>query len=311
MEKRVFFFLPAFILFASLLVGSHALAKERTIDPIVSTDWLEANMALEKLVIIDVRSPDKYQEGHIPNSVNIPFKVPLSDWITVRNDLLLELPEDSALFNTIGSCGIKSGSPVVIVSTIAKPPAPPYPLADATRVADTLIYAGVRNVAILDGGFPKWKAEGKPVTAKAPGVRPGKYEGATDASMFVSKEYVHDHIGKSVIIDARDTNIYFGVALEPFANKAGHIQSARSLPAPWMWRPDGTYQDTQMLSAMASGVIGKPRTKEIIVYCGVGGYTSSWWFVLTQVLKYKDVKFYDGSAQEWVRYYDMAPFRWD
>ena len=41
-----------------------------------------------------------------------------------------------------------------------------------------------------------------------------------------------------------------------------------------------------------------------------GGYTSSWWFVLTQVLGYEDVKLYDGAAQEWVRYYDMVPYEW-
>jgi thiosulfate/3-mercaptopyruvate sulfurtransferase len=60
---------------------------------------------------------------------------------------------------------------------------------------------------------------------------------------------------------------------------------------------------------MASGVIGEsahPRSQEIIVYCGVGGYASSWWFVLTQVLGYENVKIYDGSAQEWAKNYDMV-----
>ncbi|UCE53572.1 MAG: hypothetical protein JSV31_30770 [Desulfobacterales bacterium] len=42
-----------------------------------------------------------------------------------------------------------------------------------------------------------------------------------------------------------------------------------------------------------------------------GGYASSWWFVLTQVAGYNNVKLYDGSAQEWIRYYDMVPYRWD
>jgi thiosulfate/3-mercaptopyruvate sulfurtransferase len=50
---------------------------------------------------------------------------------------------------------------------------------------------------------------------------------------------------------------------------------------------------------MASGVIGQPKANEIIVYCGVGGYASSWWFVLTQVLEYDKVRIFDGSIQEW------------
>ena len=68
---------------------------------------------------------------------------------------------------------------------------------------------------------------------------------------------------------------------------------------------------------MASGVIreargqGGHRDQELIVYCGVGGYASAWWFVLSQVLGYENVKFYDGSSQEWGLYNDTVPYQWD
>ncbi len=61
---------------------------------------------------------------------------------------------------------------------------------------------------------------------------------------------------------------------------------------------------------MASGVIGRHAT-EISVYCGVGGYANSTWFVLAWVPGYENVKIYDGSVQEWVRYYDRVPYQWD
>jgi thiosulfate/3-mercaptopyruvate sulfurtransferase len=316
MNRLDHFTLMAFVLFVSLLLGSHAYAKNpassaRAIDPLVSTDWLLANSKLENLVILDVRGKKDFLEGHIPNAINVPFEVPVSEWIISKNDLLLELPEQAALFNTIGACGVNTKSLVVIVTTVANPPDPPYPLANATRVADTLIYAGVKNVAILDGGYPKWKKEGKTTSTQAPSVNKAVYQSKTNKAMFVSREYVQKHIGKSLLIDARDADVYFGVMMEPFANKAGHIPSAKSLPAPWMWKPDGTFRDTKMLRAIASGVIGKDKAKEIIVYCGVGGYASSWWFVLTQVLGYPNVKIYDGAAQEWVRYHDMVPYHWN
>jgi thiosulfate/3-mercaptopyruvate sulfurtransferase len=50
---------------------------------------------------------------------------------------------------------------------------------------------------------------------------------------------------------------------------------------------------------MASGVLGADKSKEIVVYCGVGGYSSTWWFLLTQILGYQNVKLYDGSFEEW------------
>jgi thiosulfate/3-mercaptopyruvate sulfurtransferase len=322
MEKRILFVLPAFVLIASLFLTGHAYTKHvppwgRMIDPIVSTDWLAANSDLEGLVILDIRSKDEYDTRHIPNSINVPFADPFSsEWVVSDpNGLWLQLPEKAALFNTIGSRGIRKNSLVVIVTTTGDPP---YPLANATRVADTLIYAGVKNVAILDGGYPKWVAEGKPTATEVPAVEQVPYYSKVNDEMFVSIEFVRKHIGRAVIIDARDANIYFGEAIEIFADKPGHIPTARSLPTPWMWNAkegsyaeDGTYKNREILGAMTSGIIGRHKANEIIVYCGVGGYASSWWFVLTQVLGYENVKIYDGSAQEWVMYYDMVPYQWD
>jgi thiosulfate/3-mercaptopyruvate sulfurtransferase len=130
--------------------------------------------------------------------------------------------------------------------------------------------------------------------------------------MLVSKEYVKEHLGKALLIDARDANVYFGETMEPFANKPGHIPTAKSLPTPWMWNSkDWTYKDPNILKSMAAGVIGKEPPKEIIAYCGVGGYGSSMWFVLSEVLGYKNVKLYDGSAQEWAKHYNMVPYLWE
>jgi thiosulfate/3-mercaptopyruvate sulfurtransferase len=275
----------------------------------------------EDLVIIDVRSEDAYMGDHIPGSVNEPFVVPFSAWITMRDGLLLEVPDDEELFETIGMLGIMQDSRVVIV-TAPNPGEPPYyGLANGTRVAATLIYAGVPDVAILDGGYPKWVADGYDTTTDAPVIDPVAYKGTVNNRMFVSIDYVRRHLWKAAIIDARDADVYFGVTVEDFADKAGHIPGASSLPAPWIWDSIGddiyTFKDPDLLGAMASGVLGDRRyhrgrwAPKTIVYCGVGGYASSWWFILTQVLGRHNVKFYDGAAQEWVLYYDMVPFQWD
>ena len=276
-------------------------ATERKIPPIVSGEWLQERAGLENLVILDLRAEGDYQKGHIANAINIP-----ADSFWTWGDIFMELPEDGALFNTIGSCGITGTSFVVLAGTAAEPPLPAaYGTAEADRVADTLIYAGIKNVAILDGGYPKWLAENRPVTTVVPEVKSITYSGKTDKNMFVSKDYVYGKIGKSVIVDCRDAEVYSGEIIEPFADKPGHIPTARSLPAPQIWNDDNTYKSVEMLKAMASDVIGEGKDQEIIVYCGVGGYASSWWYVLTQMLGYENVKFYDGSAQEWVLYYDM------
>ncbi|MBP1700031.1 MAG: Thiosulfate sulfurtransferase [Deltaproteobacteria bacterium] len=282
----------------------------RELSPIVPTDWLSAHSA--EVVILDIRSPGDYAAGHIPGSINEPFATafdptcrgPSSHWIIGSKDCLwLQLPEAGDLFKTIGNLGIKMDSRVVVVTAPNANEPPYFGLANATRVADTLIYAGIKNVAILDGGYPRWAAEGRPASKDPATATPAPYQAKVKKEIFVSIEYVRKHVGKAVIVDARDAEVYFGMAMEPFAPREGHIPTARSLPTPWMWKlnPDGTYvyRDKETLKAMASGVIGQDKANGIIVYCGVGGYASSWWFVLTQVLGYQNVRIFDGSIQEW------------
>jgi thiosulfate/3-mercaptopyruvate sulfurtransferase len=328
MKSTLFIIFALPIVVSLLLPSSSAFASthepsKRAIDPIVSTGWLKTNMALPDLVVLDIRSADAYAAGHIPNSVSAPFPDPFhTKWaVSDPKGLWLELPKKSDLFAMIGGLGIKSQSRVVIVTAPSSHPNPPYyGLADGTRVADTLIYAGVKNVAILDGGYPKWVGDKMPVSTDAPNMTPVAYDGEVNPDMFVAIDYVRGRIGKAIIVDARDPEMYFGATVDFFSGKEGHVPSARSLPTPWIWKmnPDDKtyiYQDKAKLSAMAAGVIarhGKAKNKEAIVYCGVGGYAASWWFVLTQVLGYENVKIFDGSIQEWgMKNQDMVSYRWE
>jgi thiosulfate/3-mercaptopyruvate sulfurtransferase len=281
----------------------------RTIDPIVSTDWLAAQRGDSRPVVIDVREPHVYTAGHIPGAISIPFS-PVSDWATSSDELMMELPEAADLFAVIGDSGITAGARVVVVTTVDKPPAPPYSLSDATRVAATLIYAGVENVAILDGGHPKWQHEGREISGEIPEAAPVRYHGVVRSDSFASTDYVKRRMGSAVLLDGRDPHEYFGMGICPFARKAGHIPTARSLPARWLWEEDGTYRPVDVLRQMAAGVAGEDKGREIITYCGVGGYASSLWFVLAQVLGYGTVRIYDGAAEAWAKENEMVRFSW-
>jgi thiosulfate/3-mercaptopyruvate sulfurtransferase len=281
----------------------------RSILPIVSTDWLATQMPVTELVVVDIREPHLYAAGHIPGAISIPFS-PVSDWATSTDELLLELPEEEDLLRVVGDNGMNGDSKVVLVGTKEPAPAPPYALADAPRVAATLLCAGVENVAVLDGGHPKWEREGREITTAIPEIVPLDYAGALCSEMFVSTDYVKTRIGRAVMVDGRDADQYFGVTVCPFAGVAGHIPTARNLPAVWMWSEDGTYKPVEVLEQMAAGVIGRDKDQEVVTYCGVGGYAAAWWFVLTQILGYTDVKIYDGAAEAWAKDNDMVLYTW-
>jgi len=255
---------------------------------IVTTDWLAQNLGNSEVVVLDIRVATQYSKGHIPGSLNVPFGL----WAISYQGLMLELPSDEALRNLLGKYGIQPSSKVVVVSGTETD----FSRADATRVAWTCKVAGVEHVAILDGGYNQWSRDGMIVSTDVSHAAPLRYKGTIDRSSTISKSQVLNAIGKLAIVDTRTPEAYFGIT-----SKKGHIKSAINLPTPWAFTSTGTFLGKQTLQAMAEGVIGTDKSKEVIVYCGVGGYASTWWYLLTQMLGYQNVRLYDGSMEEWIK----------
>ncbi|MEM1526221.1 MAG: sulfurtransferase [Ignisphaera sp.] len=281
----------------------------RYIPPIVTTDWLEKNLDSSNLVIIDIRPKNEYIEGHIPRSVNIPFDPLKSAWTTVRDDLLLELPTPEELFQTIGLAGITQESTVVVVNKVDTS----FNRADIVRVAVELIYAGLDNVAVLDGGYNKWVKEGRLVTKEVYQPTPKLYRGTLREQIFVNKQQVLEKLGQAVIIDTRDPDVYFGISIEPWGPIPGHIPTAKNLPVPWLWTPEGLFRPLDVIKQVVENIAGTTKDKEIIIYCGVGGYSAVLWYLMTQVLEYTNVKIYDGGWQKWVKdpRGPISVYRWE
>jgi len=196
---------------------------------------------------------------------------------------------------------MKKDSKVVVVNSTDNS----HALTDAARVAVTLIYAGINNVSILNGGYSNWIKEKRPVSKRSVKPVPVKYRGTINKNIFVNKKYVLNSIGKSILIDARAPECYFGLTDKPFGMKIsfndrlGHIPTAKCLPTPWIWDEDGTYRNFMDLGEIVASIAGKNKLKEIIIYCGVGGNSAAWWYLLTRIMGYKNVKYYNGSMQEW------------
>jgi thiosulfate/3-mercaptopyruvate sulfurtransferase len=276
------------LLFILLSIPSVVLARD--IAPFVSTDWLEKNLSLPGLVVIDARTAVEYQKSHIPNSINSWN----GQWAVTQNGLLRKLPADSVLQNLIASLGIKENSKIVITGKGETD----FDRADAIQMGWALLASGVKNVSILDGGFVQWLKEKRATSSEPTKPVAGSYQAKIDRSKIVSKKYVQSSIGKIPLIDTRSPELFFGMTTEFYALKPGHIKSAVNLPAPWLFK-DGLLRNIQELEAMAKGVVGDKKSKEVIVYCGVGAYASVMHYVLTELLGYTNVKLYDGSMQEW------------
>jgi thiosulfate/3-mercaptopyruvate sulfurtransferase len=263
-------------------------ARPRDIPAIVSPDWLAKNLGDPRIVVLDIRTVEQYKKGHIPGAINAP----LTWWAVTRNGLSLELPPEDALNDLIRKTGMDAASHPVVVNRVDTD----FSRADMTRVAWTCAIAGIENAAVLDGGHNRWVREIKTLSAEEVNAKPSAYTLKMNRNLMALKEYVLAKIDKSILVDTRLPEEYFGIALKP-----GHIKNAVNLPTPWVFAADGTFRKEEDLLAMASGVIGTNRSKEIILYCGFGGYACTWWFLLTQIFGYQNVRVYDGSMEEWVK----------
>ncbi len=264
----------------------------RSIDPIVSTEWLQNNLNNANLVIVDVRKVEEYKAGHIPGAVNVVY----GTWAVKKGDLLNELPAVDDLADAIGSAGIDQNSLVVIVGKTDKVP----DQFDMTRVAWTLKYLGVPNVAILSGGQNQWLKESKPVLQDMTRPKEKEFAASVNKGLFVDKASLAGKIGKALVIDTRAPAFYEGKEKLPFVPKLGRIKGAVNLPVGQLYTPEGLYKDKAALAALAQKAAGSDLDKEIIVYCDTGKTCTGWAFIRTDLLGYKDVKVYDGSSMEWL-----------
>mgnify|MGYP000928282974 CR=1 FL=1 len=265
----------------------------RDVDPIVSTEWLEKNLTNPRVTVIDIRKVEEYKAGHIPNAVNVIY----GSWAVMKAGLRNELPPTDDLFDLIGSAGIGSDSIVVVVGKSDNIPN----RTDVSRVAWTLKYAGIQNVAILDGGYDKWVADKKAVSTDAVKPKPKPYQAKVNEDLFVKKDYVMNNIGKVIIVDVREPDFFEGKKKLDFVAKTGRIKGAVNLPTSKAFKSDGTFKGKDELASIVANTIGKDTTKEIIVYCDTGKVSTTWAYIMTELLGYKNVKDYDGSTEEWMK----------
>jgi thiosulfate/3-mercaptopyruvate sulfurtransferase len=279
------------VFFLTFLFISQVLAHD--IDPIVSTDWLAANLDNPKLVAIDIRKIEDYREGHIPGAISAYYGI----WTSWKEGLHTAFPREDDLFEAIGDLGIRSDSIVVIVCKTYHC----FYQVMAPRVLCTLEYAGLKNVSILDGGHEKWAREKRPISTKQ--VKPKKtvYRDELNKKLHVDKDYVASRLEKATFVDVREPVFFTGKRKQEFMEKAGRIPGAVNLPASAAYTDLGTFKKKEELEALAVGVVGTDKSKEIITYCDTGRCCPTWAFILTHVIGYKNVRLYDGSFEEWSR----------
>lgn len=275
------------------IFGSPGILYSEQLPSIVSASWLNENLKNPKLLVLDIRKIEDYREGHIPGALSLTYAA----WRTMGESLDCQLPHRDELSDTICSSGVNADTYVVIVGNTELV----RQLVNATRVAWTLKYAGVKHPAILDGGYKMWAEKDYPVTKDWVERPKSRYKCKWNKGVLATKEYITSHFKELAIVDTRPEKLYRGEVSDPMLKRKGHIPGAINLPYSLVFHQDGSFTNPDALRYIAVHGVGSDPDKGIVVLCCNGQFASSWWFILSEVLDYKKVSIYDGSMEEWCR----------
>lgn len=285
----------------SLLITTTAMAAQ----PLVSTRWVADHLATIKNInqdeirLIEV-SKKGFEKGHIPGAVHMQWGRDTFDPTT--DHMVLGLAQIERIMSEMAA---GPETHVVIYGGDGKPHFP-------ARVYWTLKFWNYPNVSIMDGGKAKWQRENRPMTAVVPSIAPRKVTVAYPPNTKIRALYSPDITyalasGKGVIIDSRPPRFYNGseYAFNKWVRN-GHISGAVNVFALDAMTGDKTYKGREELAELYGKI---PADKPVITYCDTGVLGAHAWFVMHELLGYKNVKLYDGSMREYANRFDtpMVP----
>ncbi len=266
-------------------------------DDLVSTEWLEAELGAPDLRIADATfllpgdgrdARGEYEAAHIPGAIFLD----IDEVADTDSPFPHMLPSEAKMASRAQALGLSDSVRIVVYDN--------SPLHSAARGWWMLKSFGARQVAILDGGFQKWRAEGRRVESGAPAAKRGHFTARLDAGKVADKEDVRSLIGSTgcEIVDARGAGRFSGEEVEPRPGLAsGHMPGARNLPQGQLFDADNSWKRGDALRA-AFDSAGVDLAKPMVTTCG-SGVTAAVLLFGAHLLGKDDVKLYDGSWSEW------------
>jgi len=265
---------------------------------IVETDWLAAHLQAPDLLVFDGSwhlpttqrdAKAEYLTTHIPGALFFDIE-DLSD---EKSPLPHMLPSTVKFASRMKKMGVGDGMRIVVYDSEG--------LFSAARVWWTFRAMGHDDVAVLNGGLKKWKAEGRPLEDGPPRKRPEcHYTPVMNASLVRDVDDIKQVVGKNSaqIVDARPAGRFAGTEPEPRPGlRCGHMPGARNVPSQSLLNDDGTLKAPAEITKIFAAA-GIDPALPVITTCG-SGVTASILSLALAVLGQTDAAVYDGSWAEW------------
>ena len=267
-------------------------------DNLVSTEWLEAHLGSPDVCIVDASwhmpaagrdAKAEFRAGRIPGARFFD----IDDLSDAGSPLPHMLPAPEKFSSRMRKLGIGDGKKVICYDTLG--------LFSAARAWWMFKVFGHDDAAVLDGGLPKWKSEGRPLD-DGPVLKPQERHFTARVQSMMVRDMAEVAIalkfGTAQLADARSPGRFRGEEAEPRAHvRAGHMPGARNVHYASLLEPDGTLKPAEELAAIFAGShvdVAKP----VITSCGSGVTAAILNLALTEIGA-RGHALYDGSWTEW------------
>ncbi len=257
-------------------------------DKLVSTSWVAERLDDKNLKIIDIRLPEDYAAGHIPDSVNLSYK----ELQVERDGVKGLIPSANEMATKLSALGIKDTDTIVVVDHIKN--------LWSSRLLWTLEVYGHGDTKLMDGSYALWESEGKKITSDSTSISSSKYSftGEAKPELIISLQKVMESIDDetSIVLDTRSADEYAGRDVR--AERGGHIPE--SIHVEWVQNvdADGKFLPAEDLKNLYNST-SVTNDLDIYTLCQTAVRATHSWFVLQELLGYENVAVYDGSWTEW------------
>lgn len=263
---------------------------------IVDADWLETQLGVPGLTIIDASwylpaqkrdARAEYDAAHIPGARFLD-----QDAVSDPDSKLphtLASPQHFAQY--VGTMGVTADDTIVVYDGPG--------LFSAPRAWWMFRVMGVFQVYILNGGFDRWKAEGRPVTSEPTKIAPSVFHADFDKGRVVGLDEMRRIVGnqESQIADARSAGRFAGTDAEPRPGvRSGHMPGAHNVPITALAENGELLPKDRLRKVMEDA--GIDLSKPVVTSCG-SGITAAAITLALETLGHTDNRLYDGSWTEW------------
>jgi thiosulfate/3-mercaptopyruvate sulfurtransferase len=268
-----------------------------TLPVVVDPAWLAARLGEPDLRVVDARwyLPTLQREGraeflsaHVPGAVYLD----IDEVADGRTALPHMLPEASQFADAVGALGIGTGDRVIVYGA--------RHLIAAARVWWMFRIFGHEAVAVVDGGFPRWQAEGRPVEVGQPAPEPRRFAARYRPELGRDLDGMRAAVAtrQEQVLDARSAGRFAGTAPEPRPGlRGGHMPGSHNLPYDRLFAPDGTLLPVETLGAVFRDA-GLDLRRPVVTTCG-SGVSAAVLALGLHLLGQREVPVYDGSWTEW------------